>query len=165
MERLSLDAFTKYTFLSGLACAPEDGTPAFLCAKADTGENGYLRDLWVLKDRDAPLRLTGDGKTGAFLWDSADTLLSPPPAVKKGKRRERGGEERTDFYRISASTAAKRRKLFPSPLSVTPSRKVREGRLSAAGGLGHALLKAYTLSGKGKRSPVGGEKRGLPCSG
>ena len=92
MERLSLDAFTKYTFLSGLACAPEDGTPAFLCAKADTGENGYLRDLWVLKDRDAPLRLTGDGKTGAFLWDSADTLLFTSSRREEGKKKREAGE-------------------------------------------------------------------------
>lgn len=114
MERLSLDAFTKYTFLSGLACAPEDGTPAFLCAKADTGENGYLRDLWVLKDRDAPLRLTGDGKTGAFLWDSADTLLFTSSRSEEGIRRERPGRSgRTST--VSAFTAAKRRKLFPSP--------------------------------------------------
>ena len=45
MERLSLDAFTKYTFLSGLACAPVEGSPAVLCANAATGVIGYLRDL------------------------------------------------------------------------------------------------------------------------
>ncbi|MFQ7103688.1 MAG: hypothetical protein ACLRQ4_00435 [Neglectibacter timonensis] len=162
MERLSLDAFTKYTFLSGLACAPEDGTPAFLCAKADTGENGYLRDLWVLKDRDAPLRLTGDGKTGAFLWDSADTLLFTSSRSEEGKKKREAGEERTDFYRISLH-GGEAEEAFSVPLSVTPL-AVR-GRLSAAGGLGHALLQGLYVKRKGKRSPVGGEKRGLPCSG
>ena len=40
MERLSLDAFTKYTFLSGLACAPEDGTPAFSAPKQTPEKTG-----------------------------------------------------------------------------------------------------------------------------
>lgn len=157
MERLSLDAFTKYTFLSGLACAPEDGTPAFLCAKADTGENGYLRDLWVLKDRDAPLRLTGDGKTGAFLWDSADTLLFTSSRSEEGKKKREAGEERTDFYRISLH-GGEAEEAFSVPLSVIPLEKVREGVYLLQADWDMRYSKAYTLSGKAKEALLAEKK-------
>ena len=157
MERLSLDAFTKYTFLSGLACAPEDGTPAFLCAKADTGENGYLRDLWVLKDRDTPLRLTGDGKTGAFLWDSADTLLFTSSRSEEGKKKREAGEERTDFYRISLH-GGEAEEAFSVPLSVIPLEKVREGVYLLQADWDMRYSKAYTLSGKAKEALLAEKK-------
>ena len=68
MERIELDGFLQYRFLSGLKAAPAGKDLAFLCAQACREENAYRRDLWLLKEGETPLRLTGDGKVSAYLW-------------------------------------------------------------------------------------------------
>lgn len=69
-----------------------------------------------------PWRLTGDGKTGAFLWDSADTLLFTSSRSEEGKKKREAGEERTDFYRISLHGGEAEEAFFRPPFR-DPSRK------------------------------------------
>lgn len=136
---------------------PRTGPLLFSAPKPTPGENGYLRDLWVLKDRDAPLRLTGDGKTGAFLWDSADTLLFTSSRSEEGKKKREAGEERTDFYRISLH-GGEAEEAFSVPLSVTPLEKVREGVYLLQADWDMRYSKAYTLSGKAKEALLAEKK-------
>lgn len=149
MKRLPLDAFTQYRFLSDLHCAPESRDLAFACARADTEENAYSRDLWLLKDGKTPLRLTGDGKAGAYLWDGPHTLLFTSSRGEEGRKKREAGEEWTDFYRLDTQ-GGEAVKAFSVPLSATPVEKVREGLYLLRVDWDMRFSKAYTLEGQAK---------------
>ena len=99
MERIELDGFLQYRFLSGLKAAPAGKDLAFLCAQACREESAYRRDLWLLKEGETPLRLTGDGKVSAYLWEDAHTLLFTADRGE-GKKEREAGEDYTAFYRL-----------------------------------------------------------------
>ena len=54
MERIELDGFLQYRFMSALKAAPAGKDLAFLCAQACREENAYRRDLWLLKEGETP---------------------------------------------------------------------------------------------------------------
>ncbi|MDD4079671.1 MAG: hypothetical protein PHP58_08240, partial [Eubacteriales bacterium] len=47
MEKLKLEDFTKYTFLTGLEFNPVGSHACFVVHKADLEENGYQSNLWL----------------------------------------------------------------------------------------------------------------------
>ena len=126
MERIQLDTFTEYRFLSDLNCAPGGEAIAFACAQADTEGNAYSRDLWLLQEGKTPLRLTGDGKTGAYLWDGPHTLLFTTTRGKEGEKKREAGEEYTEFYRLDIR-GGEAVKAFSVPVNATPLEKAGEG--------------------------------------
>src|SRR5699024_7636235 len=118
MEQLLLEDFLRYRFLSGLKAAPGGEDLAFLCAMADREENSYPTDLWLLEKGETPRRLTGDGKTGAFLWDGPHTLLFVSRRDPQVQKLQEAGEEATAFYRLD-TTGGEAVKAFQVPLSAS----------------------------------------------
>ena len=149
MEKLKLDAFRDYRYLSDLRTAPDGADAAFLCAQADMEENGYDRDLWLLKEGRIPARLTGDGKTGGFLWEDAHTLLFASSRDPETKKKQEAGEECTSFYRID-TRGGEAVKAFTVPLNASLCEKLRDGRCLLRVDWDMRFSKAYTLSGKAK---------------
>ncbi|KUK07797.1 MAG: Peptidase S9 prolyl oligopeptidase active site domain protein, partial [Caldanaerobacter subterraneus] len=48
MEKLVLEDFTKFKFLSGLKFSPSGSHAAFVVHRMDVEENKYLSNIWVL---------------------------------------------------------------------------------------------------------------------
>ena len=149
MEQLLLEDFLRYRFLSGLKAAPGGEDLAFLCAMADREENSYPTDLWLLEKGETPRRLTGDGKTGAFLWDGPHTLLFVSRRDPQAQKLQEAGEEATAFYRLD-TTGGEAVKAFQVPLSASPLEKVGDGRYLLSVQWDMAFSKAYRLKGKQK---------------
>ena len=149
MEQLLLEDFLRYRFLSGLKAAPGGEDLAFLCAMADREENSYPTDLWLLEKGETPRRLTGDGKTGAFLWDGPHTLLFVSRRDPQAQKLQEAGEEATAFYRLD-TTGGEAVKAFQVPLTASPLEKVGDGRYLLSVQWDMAFSKAYRLKGKQK---------------
>ncbi|MCG4586657.1 hypothetical protein L0P56_14280, partial [Anaerosalibacter bizertensis] len=47
MEKLQLDDFTKYKFLSSLKYSPNGEYAAFVLHRMDLEENKYLSNIWI----------------------------------------------------------------------------------------------------------------------
>lgn len=148
MERIELDGFLQYRFLSGLKAAPAGKDLAFLCAQACREENAYRRDLWLLKEGETPLRLTGDGKVGAYLWEDAHTLLFTADRGE-GKKEREAGEDYTAFYRLD-TRGGEAVKAFSVPLSATPVAALGQGRTLLRADWDLRFSKAYRLQGRAR---------------
>ncbi|MGI6254844.1 MAG: S9 family peptidase [Acutalibacter sp.] len=150
METLKMDAFTGYTFLSGLRRGPEGGL-AWIAARADVEENGYQRDLWLKPEAGEAYQLTGDGKTGGFLWDGPRTLLFSSGRDPQRKKLTESGEEATTFYRLELG-GGEARKAFQVPLSASLLDKAGEGRYLLRVNWDLRFSKAYQLKGSAKEA-------------
>ena len=49
MERITLDLFTKYKFLSDLAYSPDGACAAFTVTQANMERNGYDHNIWLYR--------------------------------------------------------------------------------------------------------------------
>lgn len=128
MEKLKLNDFFGYHFLSGLAYAPDGAHAAFVASVTDTDENKYQSDLYLLDSATGETRrLTHAGDARRFLWADARTLLFAAARDAKEKARTEKGEARTSFYAldIGGGEASLR---FTIPMSVGKIRPLADGR-------------------------------------
>lgn len=118
MEKLRLDDFTKYSFLSGLEFNPDGDYACFVLHKADMEENGYQSNLW-LYDVVAGncTRLTGLGEEKGFVWLDDENILFPGMRNPKDKEKAKNGEVFTVYYRINIK-GGEAQEAFRIPLAV-----------------------------------------------
>lgn len=118
MDRLLLDDFTKYKFLSGIEFSPNGLYTGFICHEINLRENKYLSNIYVLNSKDTrPLKLTSLGKESSFIWKDNKTILFPSIRDKKDIDRKEKGENFTCFYEINIE-GGEANKSFEIPLEV-----------------------------------------------
>ncbi len=126
MEKLSLDEFTRYRFLSGIEFSPNGLYTGFICHKIDLRENKYLSYIHVLDvDSGKVLKLTSNGKENSFIWKDENTIIFSSIRDKSDLERKKGGEIFTCFYEISID-GGEANKLFEVPLEVTSLKFIDE---------------------------------------
>ena len=102
MERLSLDDFTKYSFLSGLEFSPDGKHIAFIKHSIDLEDNKYLSYIYLFDKEDSSIKkLTSFGEEGSFSWKDDETIVFPRTIAKKDKERREEGERFTSLYEIN----------------------------------------------------------------
>lgn len=74
MKSVSADEFSQFKFVSDMQYSPEGSRLCFVVSAVDMEKNDYTSDIYTMAGK-KPLRLTGDGKSGAFLWLDEDTVL------------------------------------------------------------------------------------------
>ena len=125
MQRIQLDDFLNYKFLSAVEYAPDGAHAAFVTSKADLDRNGYLSWLYLYDAGTQTVsQLTSFGEEKSFVWLDNSTVLFPglrDPALKK---RVEAGEPWTILYAIDirggeaqeyARVPAKVKKIKPMP--------------------------------------------------
>ena len=136
----------------------------FLCAMADREENSYPTDLWLLEKGEPPRRLTGDGKTGAFLWDGPHTLLFISRRDPQAQKLQEAGEEATAFYRLD-TTGGEAVKAFQVPLAASPLEKVGGRPVPALRAVGLGLLQSLPFKGQAEGGTAPGQAGGAGLPG
>jgi dipeptidyl aminopeptidase/acylaminoacyl peptidase len=102
LEKLRLDDFTKYKFLSGIEHNPSGTHACFVTHEANMDENGYASNLWVYDvAKESSFQLTALGKERSFTWLSDDELLFAATRNSKDQERQKKGEDFTVFYKIN----------------------------------------------------------------
>ena len=132
MEKLKLDDFTKYKFLSGLKFSPNGSKLAFILHEMDVEENKYLSNIHIYDlENKAFTKLTSSNTAKSFVFKDENTLLFPDMRDKKDKERKEKGEDFTLYYEISLR-GGEASKAFEIPLIVSKLELIDEDRLLLA---------------------------------
>ena len=102
MQKLNLDDFTRYKFLSGLKYSPNGKKLAFMLHQMDVEENKYLSDIYIYDvEKESITRLTSSNTAKSFTFKDEDLILFADSRDKKDKERREKGEDFTTYYEIS----------------------------------------------------------------
>lgn len=101
MEKLKLDDFQNYKFLSNLRFSPNGNNTAFVLSKMDLEENKYTSNIHILEKHGTHRQLTGLHEESSFIWKDEETILFPAIREKKDKERKEKKEPFTVFYEIN----------------------------------------------------------------
>ncbi len=94
MEKVDIELFTKFKFISQMQASPAQDKVAFLSAKADVENNKYIYDLYKIENYKMA-KLIQIKDNGSFIWESNDTILFP---YAKNKSEEKLRKEFHSLY-------------------------------------------------------------------
>ena len=102
MERLKLEDFLEYRYLSEVEFAPDGAHAAFVVSQADTFKNGYRCCIHLYDAQSgSTTQLTTLGEERSFVWLDNSTILFPSMRDPQLKKRVEAGEPWTVFYSIN----------------------------------------------------------------
>ncbi len=103
MEKLKIDDFTKYNFVSRVRLSPDGKHACFVVKRADVDENKYKSNLWIYRiEKDEYFQLTSFDEESMFIWmDDSEHILFSETRNPKDKDKQKEGEEFTQYYKIS----------------------------------------------------------------
>ena len=102
MERIKLDDFTRFKFLSDLKYSPDGRHAGFVVHRLDLEDNKYLSNIWIYNvDGDGYFQLTSFDEENGYEWLNDDTILFTGNRNPKDKKRLENGEPITRLYEIS----------------------------------------------------------------
>jgi len=128
VEKLKLDDFTRYTFLSGLEFNPGGSHACFIVHTADLEENGYKSNLWLYDVSNGRYsQLTAFDKEKGFIWLDDEHILFPGMRNPRDKEKAESGQEFTVYYKISIK-GGEAREAFRIPLAVGSIKKLDAAR-------------------------------------
>lgn len=118
VERLKIDDFLGYKYLSNLNFSPDGRYLGFVLHRSDFEENRYLSSIWTCELASGRFtELTTGFQESSFIWIDEETVLFPTIREKKDKERKEAGEPLSVFYRIKISGGEAQR-AFEVPLLV-----------------------------------------------
>ena len=105
MERLKLEDFYEYQYLSDVCLSPDGQSAAFVVTRADVPENGYRSWLYLYEYADQSIRrLTEGGREKAPCWLDNGKLLYQTTADESLRARVRKGEAWSDYRLLDVHT-------------------------------------------------------------
>lgn len=129
MEKLKLDDFTKYKFLSGVRLSPNGKNIGFILHQMDVEENKYLSNIYIYREeKKTEFKLTSLDEERSFIWKNNDTILFPALRNKKDKERKEKREAFTTYYEININ-GGEANKAFEIPLNVNSMEILDENNL------------------------------------
>lgn len=114
MKAIEVKDLYNYRFLSGVTAAPAGERAAFVVKQAREETNDYSSDIY-LYEAGRIRRLTGDGKSGAPLWEDENHILFPAMREEKDRERAKNGERFSVWYRLDIR-GGEARKAFELPV-------------------------------------------------
>lgn len=132
MEKLLLDDFTNYKFLSGIKFSPNGQHTGFVCHHIDLEKNSYLSNIYILDGYNNLMLLTSLDEEKNFVWKNSETILFPAFRSKEEKERRKNGEAFTPFYEISIK-GEEAKKSFEVPLNVKSVKIIDEDTILLTG--------------------------------
>lgn len=99
MERIQIDEFVNFQFLSNLQLSPNGKKAAFVVSKSNEERDGYSAGIWVLDlQKKSYRRLTAGKDERSYLWSDDDTILF---ASRRESKKEEVDRYSTDYFEIS----------------------------------------------------------------
>lgn len=127
MQRITIDDFINYKFLSDAKFSHDGMYACFIAHEMDKKENSYNSNLWLydLKN-DKHFKLTSFGKETSFYWmkDSENIIFSELRS-KDDKEKAEKGETFTKYYKINIH-GGEAVEEFTIPLNVTSIEQIDE---------------------------------------
>lgn len=146
MERIKLDDFLKFKFLSSLTISPDASKVAFVVHEMNQDDNNYKSNIWLYDAKTVQLsQLTSSGQDGSPLWLNDSKLLFVSWRDEKDRKRKENGEPLTPFYTIDV-TRGEAKRAFELPFFVKQIKKLNEDTLSFIAVYDHRLKDFWKLS-------------------
>lgn len=102
MDKIRIDEFTRYSFLSKLKFSPDGKKLCFVVKKAGGNRKDYISRLWIYDlQRENLFRLTSGKNDRDFVWEDRENIIFF--TNRKKENQETGGEGKTDIYRINVT--------------------------------------------------------------
>ena len=99
MERIQIDEFVNFQFLSNLQLSPNGKKAAFVVSKSNEERDVYSAGIWVLDlQKKSYRRLTAGKDERSYLWSDDDTILF---ASRRESKKEEVDRYSTDYFEIS----------------------------------------------------------------
>lgn len=151
MERLKLEDFVKYKYLSGVKHSPDGKKLAFVVQEANEEDNKYLSNIWLMDvETEEYFQLTSFNSERSFLWWDNENIIFPDVRDSKDKEALEKGEEFTCFYKINIK-GGEAKKFIKIPKAVASIKKVNEDTL--------IFTSSYDLNGKDVNTLTEEEKK------
>ena len=99
-EKVLLNDFREYRFLSELEYAP-DGKNAALVVSQANKKNGYNSTIWAYRPQQGFVKMTSLGKEKGILWLDNRTILFASQRDEDRQKAIQKGEELTTYYKLS----------------------------------------------------------------
>jgi dipeptidyl aminopeptidase/acylaminoacyl peptidase len=147
LEKLRLEDFTEYRFLSGIKYNRTGELACFAVHKADLEENNYASVLWIYDQEGNKLyQLTGLGEERSFTWlDDGEHVLFAAKRSRKDKEAAEKGRKETIYYKIS-TRGGEAQEAFRIPLQVKELLELEPDKFLVLGTINLAKPPAYSLS-------------------
>lgn len=143
MDKLKIDDFTRYKFLSGINFSPNGKSCGFIINKIDLEENKYLSNIYILDENNQTVQLTSYDEEKSFIWKDDSTILFPATRNKKEKEIKEKLEPLTTYYEISIN-GGEAKKAFEIPLNVTSIKVIDENTFLLTAIFNPVLGELYT---------------------
>ena len=154
MEKLKLDDFTRYKFLSGIKTSPNEKNTGFILHKMDVDENKYLSNIHIYnEEKNKEFQLTSLDEERSFIWKDDSTILFPATRSKKDKERKEKKEDFTVYYEISLN-GGEATKAFEIPFNVNSIEFIDEDKLLVTATFNHNKPNIKDLSGEDKEKAI-----------
>lgn len=102
MEKIKIDDFTRYKYLSGVKHSEDGRHACFVLHETDLEENKYNSNLWIFDVENRKYKqLTSFNSEKSFLWIDNENIIFPDIRDAKDKERKDSGEEFTQYYKIN----------------------------------------------------------------
>ncbi len=151
MERIKIDDFTKYKFLSGLKHSPEGSKLAFIVHESNVEDNKYSSNIYLMDvESEKYFQLTSFDSERSFLWLDEENLMFPDVRCEKDKKALENGDEFTQYYKINIH-GGEALKYIRIPKSVGSIKKVDEDTF--------IFTASFDLNGKEKEAMTPEEKK------
>ena len=123
MERIKLDEFLQYHFLSNVRLSPNAKKAAFVVSRANEAKDGYDAGIWTvdLETRQCH-QLTAGKDERSFVWLDDQTILF---TSKRDSKKEDVDSFYTDCFQISL-TGGEARKVMTLPAPVEALEKLND---------------------------------------
>ncbi len=153
MEKLCLDEFKSYRFLSDLKWSPDGKFAAFAASYAND-DNGYDSGIYLYDPAAGTTkRLTTLGKEKSFVWQDDENILFSSMRSEKYKKQVEGGTDLTVYYRISVK-GGEAEEAFVIPLKATAIRLTGGDNIVISAAFDNAKTDLSALSGEEKENAV-----------
>lgn len=100
MEKLKLDDFTRYKFLSSPTFSPDGKNCGFIVHSIDLEDNKYLSNIYLVDEDKNLKQLTTMDEERTIIWSDNSKILFSSLRDKKQKERKEKDEPFTVFYEI-----------------------------------------------------------------
>lgn len=127
MQKIKVDDFINYKFLSGAKFSNDGRYACFISHKMDMKENSYNSELWIYDlQKDKYFELTSFGKETNFYWtNDSENIIFPELRKKDDKEKAEKGEVFTKYYKININ-GGEAVEAFTIPLNVTSIDQIDE---------------------------------------
>ncbi len=129
MEKLKLEDFMRYKFLSEIQISPDALHTGFILHEMDLEENKYLSNIYIYRNNeDNYMQLTSLNEEKGFIWQDNENIIFPTIRDERDKKRKKDGEEFTPFYSINIK-GGEAKKIFEIPFNINNYRYIDDERL------------------------------------